>query len=145
MRLLSLCAFFAFIAFSLSAQKVPDAVAKGLEKQFPGAKAVKWLDPEDEGEYETTFKWNKKRMTAKFDDEGNWLESEHEISKSKLPAAVHLTISIEFADYEIDSVEMISTPERKEAYEVGLLGEEQNYKVIFTAGGKILEKDIDQG
>ncbi len=139
-RLLSL-AFFALFTFALWAQTVPLEVRQGLEIQFPGAKSVKWHDQEDEDEYEASLKWNKNRMIAKFDTKGNWLESEREIGKSKLPAAVSLSISIDFADYVIDSVELISTPKRKEAYEVSLLGEDHMLKVIFTAGGKVLEKD----
>lgn len=84
-------------------------------------------------------------MAAKFDTEGNWLETEYEIKNHELPAAVNMTIKLEFKDHEIDGVEKIITPETKESYEVALVDEKDlTWKVVFTSGGKVLEKELEE-
>jgi len=144
-KILSIITTILFFSFSLSAQnEIPSVVKAALDEMFDGAKSVKWELNED-NEYESVFKLKRKRMTAKFDPEGNWLETEYEIKNHELPAAVAMAIKLEFAEHEIDGVEKIITPERKESYEVGLIDEKDlTWKVVFTASGKVLEKDLEE-
>ncbi len=146
MKLPTIITTFLFFSISLFAQNdVPEAVIANFDKMFDGAKSVKWDQLNEDNEYETAFKYKRKRMTAKFDPEGNWLETEYEIKDSELPAAVKMVIKLEYADHEIDGVEKISTPERKETFEVALVDEKDlTWKVVFTASGKELEKELEE-
>ena len=145
MKLLSLLATFVFFSLTLCAQSdVPEVVKEAFNKQFAGAKSVNWEYESVDIEYEAAFKWERKRMTAKFDPEGNWLETEFEINQSQLPAAVKMALKMEYADYDIDSVEKISTPERKEAYEITLEKDNVVWKLSYTASGKLLGKEVEE-
>ena len=82
---------FAFgAATSLYAQKmdskdVPGPVKASFEKTF-AAKDVKW-DKEGDN-YEASFKQKGNEMSVVLDASGNTVETEVEIAKSELPAAV---------------------------------------------------------
>jgi hypothetical protein len=138
------CLFFLFTA--ASAQEVPDAVTKAFQKKYPDAKSVNWASEEDG--FEATFQLKSKKMDAEFDAKGNWLETDTKIKVKDLPKAVSKAIAKEFPGYEIEEVEMISSPQLDEAYEVELELEtddkELEIEVVFSSKGKILKKQKEE-
>ncbi len=138
----SLMVLFSAMAFG----QTPDAVKQKFDEMFPGAKSVKWPEPEAENEHDAEFRWKKTNMVAQFDSEGNWLETETEMDADEMPAAVLLAIKVGYPEHELDpDVVMLSTPERDKAYEVLLENDGEVWKVVFTAGGRELEKGKEEG
>ncbi len=89
-----------FAAFSACGQKstVPNNVNAAFMKKFPNAKKVSW-DKENDTEWEAEFKMNGQEYSANFSSAGIWMETEHEIKKADIPAAVKKTLDTEFAGY----------------------------------------------
>src|SRR5689334_9737088 len=71
---------------------VPTPVKDAFAKLFPSVKNVAW-SKENDSEFEAEFKNGGKELSANFDQTGKWIETETEIKKSELPAAVQATIS----------------------------------------------------
>ena len=78
-----LCAF----ATSFAQGKTPAAVFTAFNKKFPNVTKVKW-DRENAHEYEASFEWKGKKLSANFSNTGNWLETESPITFIQLPEKV---------------------------------------------------------
>lgn len=122
---------------------VPQAVLDAFSAKFPQAQNVDWEEEED-GEYEAEFKVNKQEMSANFKADGTWLETEMEIKKSKLPAAVKKAIAAQFPGYEVEEAEQVETPDVSLAFEVELENEDTDTEVeaVFQADGTLLKKEM---
>jgi len=139
-------AIYIFSACEQEADNVPAKVKTAFEQKFPDAKKVKW-EKENEQEWEAEFKMKGIEYSANFDINGSWKETEYEIKKSEIPAAIKTTLESEFADYKIEEAEVSETKEAK-VYEVELEKNESEIEVVFTADGKIIkqkeEKEHDE-
>ena len=121
---------------------IPQVVQQAFSKKYPAAQKVEW--EEEKGEYEAEFKMDKKEMSARFQEDGSWLETETELGKKDLPESVKLAISNQFADFELEKAELLETPETPLAYEVKLEDEKNGsaLKAVFAADGTILKKEV---
>ena len=120
----------------MNEKDVPVVVKTTLEKSF-GVKTAKW-DKEDE-HYEANFKDKGKETSVVFDASGGILETEVEIKKSELPAAVMATIKNDFADYKIEEVAKIDV-KGITSYEVEVEKGEEAYDLIFDVDGTLIKK-----
>ncbi len=125
---------------SCNQTKVPSEVGKSFKSKFPDARSVSW-DKENDHEFEAEFKRSGNEMTACFNDKGEWIETEIELSQKDLPEAVQNTISSEFTGFKIEEVVRIETPEYSEAFEVGLEKDEASQEVIILKDGTILSRE----
>src|SRR5206468_966913 len=82
----SIIAFALLATVSCAAQNVPETVKNAFAKSFPNTTVKKW-DKEDSN-YEANFTKDGKSMSATFDANGTWMETETDIKISELPAAV---------------------------------------------------------
>lgn len=138
---------FGIISFAQSNQqassKIPASVLKTFQEKFPEAKAVKWSEESDE-EMEAEFKAQGNKYSASFKKDGSWLETEEEVKKQDLPAAVTSTLASQFADYEIEECEKITTPEAEGNFEVLLEKREETIEVVLDKSGKVIKKEIEE-
>ncbi|MCO6492237.1 MAG: PepSY-like domain-containing protein [Phaeodactylibacter sp.] len=140
MERFALLAALAVFSSTLYAQDdVPPTVKEAFAARFAGAGFAEWEDPED-GVYEVDFELDGKDMMAKFDANGNWVETETEITETDLPEAVWQAITSQYAGYKIDKVETEATPERPLAYKIKLEQDDKKVKVTFSADGEVLKK-----
>ncbi|MCB0613025.1 MAG: PepSY-like domain-containing protein [Lewinellaceae bacterium] len=123
--------------------KVPEASKKGFSDKFPKAEEAKWKSAK-EGVYSVAFKQDGQKTTADFDSKGNWVQSEIKIDKEGLPAAVSQAIASQYADFEIDWVKKLSSPDIPVAYRVALDQEGYTVRVNFSPEGKVLEKEEER-
>jgi hypothetical protein len=130
---------FCFNACS-SQTAVPEKVKTAFQKKFPAAVSVKW-DNEEENEWEADFKSNNKKMSATFDNEGKWLETESKLNKKEIPEAVANTLNKEFKDFKIEEVASVETPEYK-GYEIKLEVDEADIELVIDSNGSILKKEV---
>lgn len=135
-----------FIAFSLETAgqtTVPDNVIAAFEKKFPGAKSLQW-SVEDGKTWEAEFKIKCKKMSAIFDGDGKWMETETEMKARNLPENVLNVVKSEFPGYRIDEACMVESTEMK-GYEIGIekeeAGQETELEILVSEDGKILKKD----
>ncbi len=83
-----LAAMFMAISFTACSQSnVPAAVKTAFSKKFPTVKKVDW-DKEGKTQWEAEFELNEKDMSANFDLQGNWKETETDIEEDEVPALI---------------------------------------------------------
>ncbi|MCB0630132.1 MAG: PepSY-like domain-containing protein [Saprospiraceae bacterium] len=133
------------MSFLLRDPEVPQVVLDAFAAKFPHVKKVKW-EKEADNEYEAEFKQGGHEMSANFDSDGTWLETEVEMKKAELPDAVKKAIQREFSGYDIEEAERVETPDLPLAFEVELENEADNTEVeaVFSADGKLLKKKMEK-
>lgn len=131
-------AFFILVAFLMafsvtacSQGRVPDIVKTAFSKKFPTIKKAHWIR-EGKTEWEAEFTMNGKEMSANFDFQGNWKETETTLKDTRLSTKVMETLSSQFPGYTVKA--MASTETR--GYNA--------YEIVIEKGEKKLEVTIDQ-
>ena len=130
--------FAAFtIALSACGQKlkekdVPVVVKEAFNKQFTAAKDVEW-EMED-GKYEVEFEINDEEMSAVFTNAGVLEETEVEIKKEALPAAVLSYLDANYKGVKIKETAKITKANGDVIYEAEIKGKD----LMFDANGKFL-------
>src|ERR1035437_9141825 len=89
-------------AQKINEDKVPATVLSNFKKQFANATKTAW--EMDDADFEVNFKNSGIECSAKYDKEGKWLETEQEIKKSELPAAVKQAVEKEFPKADADEI-----------------------------------------
>jgi hypothetical protein len=132
----SMIAFTLFVATSCMSQNVPAAVKAAFTKNFPGITAEKW-DKED-GNFEANFKQDGKTMSATFDANGGWLETETDIAITELPASITNYVKEHYKGATIKEAAILKTP-KGDMYEAEVKGKD----VMFDMNGKFLKEVED--
>lgn len=122
--------------------EAPLKVKDAFTKKFPTATNVEW-EKESDTEWEAEFKFNGKEHSSNFMQDGTWVETEYEISKSEIPQAVMNAINTDFEGYEIEEVEIVETKDGL-AYEMAIEKGELEMEVVIDENGKILKKENKQ-
>lgn len=131
-----------FIAFSFTAcsqGNVPAAVKTAFSKKFPNVKKVKW-DKEGKTEWEAEFEIGEKDMSANFDLQGNWKETETDLENDEVPAVVLSTIKTQFPGYKVKEAAFTETPAYS-AYEIDIKNGDKKMEVTIDKSGKVLSKE----
>lgn len=122
--------------------EVPSVILNNFQKSFPKAADTDWEIKGNlyEVEFETGFLGDDHKVL--YSRDGKLVRHEEEISKGNLPKAVLASINKSFAGYRTDDLKKI-TEGRKAIYHVELKNISQEWKVVFDAQGRILEKRAD--
>lgn len=130
----------AVMAISLvaCAKTPPRNVEQNFQAKFQNATKVKW-DQEEANEWEAEFKMNGDAMSASFDNAGKWLETEKELKKNELPAAVQNAFNSQYAGFKLKEASAIEKPDFK-GYELGIEKGEEELEILVTADGRITSK-----
>jgi hypothetical protein len=123
-------------AQKLDASKVPAAVKAAFTKQYPGV-TPKW-EMED-GKYEASFKKGTDAMSAMFEPNGTFTESEVDIKVAALPATVLAYVKEHYKDKTIKEGAKITKADGTVNYEAEVNGKD----VIFDMNGKFLKEMKD--
>jgi hypothetical protein len=127
-------------AQSLPADQVPAAVRAACQKKFPGVDKVEWKLKSDKN-YEAEFRLKDAEVAAKFDDTGNWLETETAIEPSALPKAVVAKIAKEYNSHKVIETQKVERAGDKPVlFEVHLENAEEVLKVQLEGNGTIASK-----
>lgn len=133
----------ALIVISACGQKneeiVPKKVEEAFLKQFPNGDKVEW-SKESDTEWEVDFKLEDVKYSAVFEQNGNWIETEHEIKAKQLPDLVKMTMEQHFSAYEIESAE-IAEKEHGTFYELEIEKGEVMMEVVLNEDGSIVSKE----
>ncbi|HVX24851.1 MAG TPA: PepSY-like domain-containing protein [Parafilimonas sp.] len=126
----------AFTAINCNAQNVPATVKAAFQKSFPGITVKKW-DKEDDG-YEANFAKDGKTMSATFDANGNWKETETDIKVTELPAAVSNYVKANYKGASIKEAAITETVKGK-MYEAEVKGKD----LLFDMQGNFVKAEED--
>jgi hypothetical protein len=129
------------VAMSFNAceqEKVPAEVKSAFSQKYPDAKNADW-DMEEDGKWEAEFKMNGEEMSASFDQNGQWLETETAMDRDNLPELVDSTLTGNFESYKVEEVEYLESPEGK-GYEIQLKGDGKELEVLIGEDGEILKQ-----
>lgn len=117
---------------------IPDKVQSAFSQKFPNAKKIKW-GKEDAKVWEAEFEIKGNKMSANFDDEGNWKETESEIETEALPSAVMNMLNTDFEGYQMeDEITKVEQPEQTE-FEVIVKKDNQMLELLIGESGKLLK------
>ncbi len=137
--------FISSISFAqkVSADNVPDVVKNAFKKKFPTAQKVKW--ELDYDKYEVEFKIKKQEISAEFDKEGNWLETEIPIKPSAINTEVKEFVSKNFDGYAINEAEKIETLTKGVLYELEIKKGELIYLIVVSEKGQLISRtEVDK-
>jgi len=141
MIFLSFAAISLFSTFchaqKLSEAKVPAAVKSAQERKFPGITKIAWS--KEENDFESEFTLNGKTMSAIYDPNGNWIETETAITVTALPQPILKYISQHMAGMRIKEAARVDKADGSIAYEA----ETGNTDYVFDATGKLLKTEKD--
>lgn len=114
---------------------LPTKVKTAFDQKFPGAEKVKW-SKENATEWEAEFKLAGKEYSANYSVDGNWMETEYEISADQIPAAVTQTLSKKFPGYKLVESEISETAKGK-VYEFEIKTGSKKTEVALDENGVI--------
>lgn len=122
--------------------EVPSIILNHFQKSFPKAADIDWEIKGNyyEVEFETGFLGDDHKIL--YSRDGKLVRHEEEISKSNLPKTVQASIKRSFNGYRTDDIKKI-TESGKVIYNVELKNYSQEWKVVFDAQGRILQKKED--
>lgn len=138
------------LTISLSAQnkndvKVTEKARATFIKLHPTVKDVKW-SKEGKDEFEAEFKQNDKAISVVIDENGNYKETESEISKSDLPKGVEESVAKSHSGWTITETAKIVDAKGNTTFEVQITKAKVNKDLIFTKEGKpITKEEMNEG
>src|SRR4051794_4948294 len=122
-----LCATLSLHAQKVSEESVPQIVRSGLPKSYQ-AKNVAWS--KEESNYEAAFKSEGKEISLVIDAAGKIIETETEIRKSAIPAAIAGTLQKDYAGYIIEEAARIVAANGEDSYEVEVEKGKETFELI---------------
>jgi len=126
----------AVTAQDLKTEEVPAKVRTSFTTAHTNVQDIEWEKKGDH--FKVEFESNKMDHDIWYDAEGNVVKSKMEITESELPAAVVSAVKKAYADYKIDSVEVLEMNGAK-TYEVEIeKGWLKERKLIIDASGKVI-------
>ena len=121
--------------FSARAQKSPpQTVVTAFSQKFPGVKDVDW-SKEKNGEWEAEFEQGDVEISANFNADGTWLETETELKPTDLPAPVQTALK----GKKVKEAARIQRADGTTVYEA----EVKHKDLIFDAAGNLLSEVKD--
>lgn len=140
-RICLISLLFTFSGFALNAQKlstvqVPAPVKEAFAKQYPGISA-KW--EKEQKSYEANFKQNGNILSASYESNGTFIESELDIKVSDLPASIKEYVKAKYSDKTIKEAARISRAGGTINYEAEVNGKD----LLFTDQGKFIKESKD--
>lgn len=130
------------LIFSINAYsqgKVPISAKIAFRKKFPTVKKTHW-SPEGRREWEAEFNMNGKEMSANFDLQGNWKETETELQDTRLSTKVMETLSSQFPGYTVKDVAFTETP-KYNAYEIVIEKGKSKLEITVNQKGDLIGKE----
>ncbi len=135
-----LTAFFLAISFTAFSQtNVPAVVKTAFGKKFPTVKKADW-GKEGKTNWEAEFELKEKEMSANFDLQGNWTETETDLEEDAVPAVVMNVLKTKFAGYKVKDAAFTETP-KFSAYEIVIKKGGSKKEITIDKTGKILNTE----
>lgn len=125
------------IAASIFAGEAPAATQKAFIAKFPKAEKIKW-EKESTNNYEASFTLGNVAMSANFDADGNWIETETSIAVKELPQGVSNYVAKIYPKAKITEAAKIERPATDVfIYEAQITENGKKTDLILTEDGKL--------
>lgn len=123
-------------------RKIPSAVTEAFKAKYPDAADVEWKDKLTN--FKASFKMNGENYEAKFNNKGEWQQTEKSIEESQLPGAVKDGLGkSKYSEWEISSAAHIEYKDKKEEYRILVKKNDIEKKYLFfNSQGKLLRDTI---
>lgn len=132
--------FLAMLGFTfahaqkISVKEVPEIVRNILQKNYPGAKGIRWT--KENADYEADFEVKDADYSLLIDVSGNILETEIGIKIDELPENVKAYIAKEYSGQKIKEAAKIIDNKGVLTYEAEIKGRD----LIFSSKGNLIKK-----
>ena len=113
-------------------------VEEAFREKYPEVEAPRWKS-ESNGSWEAHFEQNGVKYRADFDAEGNWVETETNISFSQLPPEVRSAIELKYNANDIRDIEGVESPTHGTFYDVEFQVGAEKMDIMFDPTGKVLD------
>ncbi len=137
-----------FISNLLGAQKIssenlPLDVASSFKNKYSTAEKASW--EMDYDNYQVNFTFLKTDMTALFNPNGEWLETDAHIKETELPKEVKDSLTKHFGavltTYNIEEAQKIESPKRDMFYYLVVVQNLTTYDMVLKENGHIVLKE----
>lgn len=133
-----------FISFSVTGNaqhmkehSVPQNVREAFQKKYPNTFVYEWEYKRKKELYEAEFIQNGIKYEVKISTSGRWISTERDIKKEELPEAVWKAIeNSNYADWKIDDIEEMSSPEYSLFYNIEFKREKRKEDLFFLPDGQ---------
>jgi len=122
-----------------SVKDLPIAVNEAFARKFSNADNLKW-EKENDDEWEAEFKLDGEEYSANFTNDGQWLETEHEVEQGKVPQNIKAVLTDKYPDFKLKETEISETAEGK-FYEFELKTNGTLLEVAIDETGKIVKTE----
>lgn len=127
----------------IAAEKVPASVITAFKTKYPTVTKSTW-ELENKTEFEVNFKLDGKKVSANFDNTGNWLETETEIKVSALPESILSILKSDFEGFKIEEASKIESFKNGICFETEIEKGKETFDVLFSADGKVISKTKEE-
>ncbi len=124
-------------AQKMDASKVPAPVKATFSKTFATVKDAKW--EKENGNFEANFTQFGTKMSATFDANGAWLETENAIAVNALPPAAASYLATNYKGEKIKGAAKLKMANGETHYEAEVKG----IDVLFDSNGKFIKTQKD--
>lgn len=124
------------------AQSVPENVKTASAKKFPGMIEVEWEVAN--GIYLADFSHEEQYKTAKFDQNGNWLETRTYIEEDDLPASIITTVGNKYEDAYFESIMKVENNKKENFYDLIINSNDDVIFVTANQSGQVIKSEIQQ-
>lgn len=141
MKNLKIAAILLFASMTINAQdlnqnEVPQNLQDALSSKFSDVKDVEWEKKGDR--YKVEFEIDRMDHDIWYDGDGNIIKSKIEVSESELPSKIASVVKDNYADYKIESIEIIETSGIK-TFKIEIeKGWSKERELIVDESGKII-------
>lgn len=133
-----------FFVLNTNAQlrKIPAEVTSNFKAQYPSADSVEWRDRLTG--YSVNFIDEDIRHTAHYNNDGEWLSTDIEISYDELPELIRDSHSkTRYADWETGVVHKIELPDDELNYRIQVIKNDlQKKNLYFNEKGRLVKDKI---
>lgn len=116
---------------------VPVEISQAFNNKYPHATNVEW---ERKGNYYVAdFRMDGKDFDAWFEDDGNWVMTEMDITWNNLPETVQTSFNAsEYASWRIEDVDLLEYPLTPMEYVIEVEQGEKEVQLFYSETGNLL-------
>lgn len=130
--------FILFTLGCLAALGVSPKAEETFTQKYPDVENVKWKE-DSNGSWEAGFEVEGVKYRAEFNTDGEWVETEHKTTFSKLPPEVRSAIELKYNRGDIRDIEGVDSPTHGLFYDVEFQKGGEKMDVMFNLQGKVLD------
>jgi hypothetical protein len=118
---------------------IPDIVKRAMNKDYPQAQKVKWLD---EGNVlEAEFMLSQSECTAHYDRSGHRKEFEMDIPIGQMPEPARMYLQANYSGSDIRQTSRVTDANNVMTYEVEITVDRQPMKLTFDTNGRLIGQE----